>query len=142
MRNDRRSPHSRTVWGHFNHGVDNVIGSDVHCRARVNELKIVVIDRPLLLMMITTEGVEVIFLLTDTVEIDASLSEVDLKDFILRVPENNRIGSDSCEVVEMHHDGYAGVVISRLEGSPDMSVKIIEVESSVTSTKVLKVNSI
>ena len=93
-------------------------------------------------MIITTEGVEVIFLLTGTVEIDASLSEVDLKDFILRVPENNRIGRDSRELVEMRHDGYAGVVIGRLEGSPDMSVKIIEVESSVTSIKVLEVNSI
>jgi hypothetical protein len=95
MRNDRRRPHSRTDWDHTNHdvdSVDSVIGSDVLCRARVDELKIVVIDRPI---SIITEGVEVIFLLTDTVEID-----------------------------DMCHDGYTGVVIGRLEGIPDMSVKI------------------
>ena len=140
MRNDRRSPHSRITWGHFNHDVDRVIGNDVHCHSNVNELKIVVIDRPLLLMIITTKGVEVIFLLTDTVEIDVRLSEVDVKDFILS--QNNRIGRNSCELVEMHFDVYDGIVNCRLEGSPDMSVKIIEVQSSVTSIKVLEVKSI
>jgi hypothetical protein len=95
-----------------------VNGNDTYCCTRVNDLKIlvldressrfkqpglillrqhiiivVVIDKHLLLMIITTEDVAVIFLLTGTVDIDASLSEVDLKDFILRVPENNRIGA-------------------------------------------------
>ena len=65
----------------------------MHCRARVNELRIVVVDRPLLLMIITTKGVEVIFLLTGTVEIDASLSEVDLKGFIWKVPGRSRLSS-------------------------------------------------
>jgi hypothetical protein len=93
MRNDERSPRSWTAWGRFNHGIDSVIGSDVRCRARVDELKIVDIDRPLLLMNSITEGVEIIFLLTGTVEIDASLSEVDLKGFIWKVPGRSRLSS-------------------------------------------------
>ena len=48
----------RRSWSH--NGVDSVIGNDVHCRARVYELRIVVVDSPLLLMIIITGGVEVI----------------------------------------------------------------------------------
>ena len=108
----------RRSWSH--NGVDSVIGNDVHCRARVYELRIVVVDSPLLLMIIITEGVEITFLLTGTAEIDARLSEVDLKSFIWKVPENNRIGRDSCELVEMRRDGCVGVVSCSLEGSPDI----------------------
>ena len=70
---------------------------------------VVVIDKLLLLMIIATEGVEVVravFLLPGTVEIDAGLSEVDLKNLILRVPENNRIARDLLELVEVRRGGY------------------------------------
>jgi hypothetical protein len=68
-------------------------------------------------VIITSESIEVFFLLPSMEGVDADIPVVDLKSTILRVPNHERSRTDLLDLVKVCDDHLFSVTISRLEVS-------------------------